>query len=194
MHCHTQTHTVDEVCSDVRWRLQRFTRGDTYWNERTAHSDRFNVPVPVTQICSVTNAVTVGWAWPLTTLCDFTALWEQELHRWRLQQPTLSAFVSQLLSRTIGSGKLTRPCKRFIYSYNYSILQLHTSVYRTTYKICVMIRNNAPLSRFHKLNYWYWHSKSSSVWEINGFETDRIRSNISPLFTYRYFYTIHYQN
>lgn len=39
-----------------------------------------------------------------------------------------------------------------------------------------------------------WHSKSSSVREINGWETDRIRSNIFPLFTYRYFYTIQYQN
>lgn len=177
----------------VQWCAVTAAEIHTRWYERTAHSDRFNVPVPVTQICSVTNAVTVGWAWPLTTLRDFTALWEQELHRWRLQQPTLSAFVSQLLSPTIGSGKLTRPCQLFIYSYN-SILQLHTSVYRTTYKNFVMIRSNAPFFRFHKLNYWYWHSKSSSVREINGLETDRIRSNIFPLFTYRYFYTIQYRN
>lgn len=181
----------------VQWCAVTAAEIHTRWYERTAHSDRFNVPVPVTQICSVTNAVTVGWAWPLTTLCDFTALWEQELHRWRLQQPTLSAFVSvvvsQLLSPTIGSGKLTRPCKRCIYSYN-SILQLHTSVYRTTNKIFVMILSNAPFSRFHKLNYWYWHSKSSSVGEINGLETGWIRSNIFPLFTCRLFYTTQYQN
>lgn len=111
MHCHTKLTKCAVMCGDGC--RVRFTRGDTETRGPHRQSDRFNVPVTVTQICSVTNAVTVGWAWPLTTtLCDFTrpALREQELHRWRLLQPTLSAFVSQLLSRTIGSGKLTRPC------------------------------------------------------------------------------------
>lgn len=179
----------------VQWCAVTAAEIHTRWYERTAHS----VTDSTFQFQwhrSVPWRMQWRWAgrdrWPLS-VTDFTALWEQELHRWRLQQPTLSAFVSQLLSPTIGSGKLTRPCKRFIYSYN-SILRLHTSVYRTTNKIFVMIQSNALFSRFHKLNYWYWQSKSSSVREINGLETERIRSNIIPLFKYRYFYTILYQD
>lgn len=192
MHCHTQLTKCAVMCCDgcrdSHEVIHTETRGPHIVTDSTFQFQWHR---------SVPWRMQWRWAgrdrWPLS-VTDFTALWEQELHRWRLQQPTLSAFVSvvvsQLLSRTIGSGKLTRPCKRFIHSYNF-ILQLHTSVYRTTYKICVMIRSNALLSldSINSIYYWYWHSKSSSVREINGLETDRIRSNIFPLFTYRYFYT-----